>query len=172
MTNYTVVSSIFCKLHLRVFDFLTFILQGPQFCKKYTLGLSKIGIFSYTLGLGVRPNILTPRHFLLEVPPPRAEIHPSGHGTQSRRLGFYEVDQTDREMFESILEEALGSEDFSGHLSTSDLDRYADFIITALHTAVDKAILKSKSVRSESNPISNETLALIKEKRKLRRQYS
>ena len=59
-----------------------------------------------------------------------------------------------------------------GHLSTSDLDRYADFIITALHTAVDKAIPKSKSVRPESNPISNETLALIKEKRKLRRQYS
>ena len=83
----------------------------------------------------------------------------------------YKFDQTDREVFESILEEALGSEAFSGHLSTSDLDRYADFIITALHTAVDKAILKSKSVRPESNPISNETLALIKEKRKLRRQY-
>ena len=84
----------------------------------------------------------------------------------------YKFDQTDREVFESILEEALGSEDFSGHLSTSDLDKYADFIITALHTAVDKAIPKSKSVRPESNPISNETLALIKEKRKLRRQYS
>ena len=83
----------------------------------------------------------------------------------------YKFDQTDREVFESILEEALGSEDFSGHLSTSDLDRYAD-IITALHTAVDKAIPKSKSVRPESNPISDETLALIKEKRKLRRQYS
>ena len=83
----------------------------------------------------------------------------------------YKFDQTDREVFESILEEALGSEDFSGHLSTSDLDRYADFIITALHTAVDKAIPKSKSVRPDSNPISNETLALIKEKSKLRRQY-
>ena len=80
----------------------------------------------------------------------------------------YKFDQTDREVFE----EALGSEDFSGHLSTSDLDRYADFIITALHTAVDKAIPKSKNVRPESNPISTETLALIKEKRKLRRQYS
>ena len=84
----------------------------------------------------------------------------------------YKFDQTDREVFESILEEALGSGDFSGHLSTNDLDRYADFIVTALHTAVDKAIPKSKSVRPESNPISNETLALIKEKRKLRRQYS
>ena len=84
----------------------------------------------------------------------------------------YKFDQTDREVFESVLEEALGSADFSGHLSTSDLDKYADFIITALHTAVDKAIPKSKSVRPESNPISNETLALIKEKRKLRRQYS
>ena len=84
----------------------------------------------------------------------------------------YKFDQTDREVFESVLEEALGSEDFSGHLSTSDLDRYVDFIITALHTAVDKDIPKSKSVRPESNPISNETSALTKEKRKLRRQYS
>ena len=39
----------------------------------------------------------------------------------------YKFDQTDREVFESILEEALGSEDFSGDLSTSDLDRYADY---------------------------------------------
>ena len=84
----------------------------------------------------------------------------------------YKFDQTDREVFESVLEETLGSEDFSGHLSTSDLHRYADFIITAIHTAVDKAIPKSKSMQPESNPISNETLALIKEKRKLRRQYS
>ena len=45
----------------------------------------------------------------------------------------YKFDQTDREVFESILKEALGSEDFSGHLSTSDLDKYADFIITALY---------------------------------------
>ena len=81
----------------------------------------------------------------------------------------YKFDQTDREVFEPILEEALGSEDFSGHLSTSDFDKYADFIITALHTAVDKAIPNSKSVRPESNPISSETLALIKEKRKFRR---
>ena len=69
-------------------------------------------------------------------------------------------------------EEALGSADFSGHVSASDLDKYTDFIITAIHTAVDKAIPTSKSVRPESNPISNETLALIKEKRRLRRQYS
>ena len=33
----------------------------------------------------------------------------------------YKFDQTDREVLESILEEVLGSEDFSGHLSTSDL---------------------------------------------------
>ena len=78
----------------------------------------------------------------------------------------YKFDQTDGEVFESVLEKALGSEDFWGHLSASDLDRYADFIITALHTT------KSKSVPPESNPISNQALALIKEKRKLRRQYS
>ena len=84
----------------------------------------------------------------------------------------YKFDQTDREVFESTLEEVLGSADFSGHLSTSDLDKYADFIITAIHTAVDNAIPTSKSVRPESNPISNETFALIEEKRRLRRKYS
>ena len=52
------------------------------------------------------------------------------------------------------------------------LDRYADFIVSAISTVVAKAVLKSKSVRTESNPISEETLALIKEKRRLRRQYS
>ena len=83
----------------------------------------------------------------------------------------YKFDQTDGEVFESILEEALGSEDFSGRLTTNDLDRYADFITTALHTVVDKAIPKSKSKRPESNRISNETLVLIKEKSKLRRLY-
>ena len=104
--------------------------------------------------------------------PIEISIHTTPHRNTFINHTKYKFDQTDREVFESILEEALGSEGFSGHLSTSDLDRYADFIITALHTAVDKAIPKSKSVRPESNPISNETLALIKEKRKLRRQYS
>ena len=74
----------------------------------------------------------------------------------------YKSDPTDLEVFESTLDEALGSSDFSGVLSTSDLDKYADFIVTAISTAVDKAIPKSKSVRPESNPISDETLALIK----------
>ena len=72
----------------------------------------------------------------------------------------------------------LGDDFGSDHLpmeiriDTSDLDKYADFIVTAISTAVDKAIPKSKSLRPESNPISDETLALIKEKRRLRRQYS
>ena len=79
----------------------------------------------------------------------------------------YKFDQTDRELLESTLEEALGSADFSGLLSSSDLDKYADFIVTAISTAVDKAIPKTKSVRSESNPISDETIALTKEKRRL-----
>ena len=46
------------------------------------------------------------------------------------------------------------------------------FIVTAISTAVDKAIPKSKSVRSENNPISDETIVLIKEKRRLMRHYS
>ena len=61
-------------------------------------------------------------------------------------------------------EAALGLVDFTGLTSTNDLDKYADFIVTAISIAVDKAIPKSKSVRSESNPISDETIALIKEK--------
>ena len=56
--------------------------------------------------------------------------------------------------------------------STQDIDKYADFIITAISTAVDKAILTSKSGRTESQPISEETFALIKEKHRHRRQYS
>ena len=94
------------------------------------------------------------------------------HTNSSTNPIKYKFDRTDREVFESTLEEALRSADFSGHLFTSDLDKYADFIVTAISTAVDRAIPKSKSVRPESNPISNETLALIKEKRRLRRQYS
>ena len=75
-------------------------------------------------------------------------------------------------MFESTLEAALGSADFPGVTSTSDLGKYADFIVTPIRTAIDKAIPKSNSERSESNPISDETIALLKEKRRLRRQYS
>ena len=41
-----------------------------------------------------------------------------------------------------------------------------------VRTAVDKAIPKSKRVQSQSNPISDETIVLIKEKRRFRRQYS
>ena len=51
--------------------------------------------------------------------------------------------------------------------------KYADFIVTAISTAVvDKAIPTSKSGCPEGQPVSDETLALIKEKRRLRRQYS
>ena len=104
--------------------------------------------------------------------PIEISIHTPPHRNTFTNHTKYKFDQTDREVFESTLDEALGSADFSGLLSTSDLDKYADFIVTAISTAVDKAIPKSKSVRPESHPISDETLALIKEKRRLRRQYS
>ena len=104
--------------------------------------------------------------------PIKISIDTTPHMNTSTNPTKYKFDQTDREVFESTLDEALGSADFSGLLSTSDLDKYADFIVTAISTAVDKAIPKSKSMRPESNPISDETLALIKEKRRLRRQYS
>ena len=84
----------------------------------------------------------------------------------------YKFDQTDREVLKSTLEAALTSGDIPELKSTQDIDKYADFIVTAISTAVDKAIPTSKSGRPESQPVSDETLALIKEKRRLRRQYS
>ena len=84
----------------------------------------------------------------------------------------YKFNQTDREVFESTLEAALSSGDVPELKSTQDIDKYEDFITTAISTAVDKAIPTSKSGRPENQPISEETLALIKDKRKLRQQYS
>ena len=84
----------------------------------------------------------------------------------------YKSNQTDREVFESTLEAALSSGDIPKLKSTQDIDKYADFIVTAISTAVDKAIPTSKSGRPESQYVSEESFALIKEKRRLRRQYS
>ena len=96
-------------------------------------------------------------HLPIEIP---ADAPP--HRNSSANHTKYKFDQTDK-VFESTLEAALGSADFSGLASTNDLDKYADFVVSAISTAVDRAIPKSKSVRSESKPISNETLVLIKE---------
>ena len=84
----------------------------------------------------------------------------------------YRFNQTDREMFESTFELALSSGDDPELKSTQDIDTYTDFIVTAISTAVDKAIPTSKSGRPESQPISEESFAPIKEKRRLTRQYS
>ena len=88
--------------------------------------------------------------------PIEISIDTTPHRNTSINPTKYKFDQTDREVFKSTLDEADN----------------ADFIVTAISTAVDKAIPKSKSVRPESNPISDETLALIKDKRRFRRQYS
>ena len=84
----------------------------------------------------------------------------------------YKFNQTNREMFESTLEAALSLGNVPELKFTQDIGKYADFIVAAISTAVDKAILTSKSGRPESQPVSEGSLALIKEKRKLRRQYS
>ena len=60
-----------------------------------------------------------PTEISIDAPPHR---NPSINHTK------YKFDQTDRELSESTLETALGSQDFSGLSSTSDLDKYADFI--------------------------------------------
>ena len=75
-------------------------------------------------------------------------------------------------MFESTLEAALSSGDVLELTSTQDIGKYADFIITAISTAVDKAIPTSNSGRPESQPVLEESFALIKEKCRLWRQYS
>ena len=80
----------------------------------------------------------------------------------------YKFVQTDREVFESTLEVAMSS----GDVPELNIDKYADFIITAISTAVDEAIPTSKSGCPESQPVSEESLALIEEKRRLRQQYS
>ena len=79
---------------------------------------------------------------------------------------------TEKCSIKSTLEAALSLGDIPELKSTQDIDKYADFIITAISTAVDKAIPTSKSGHPESQPVSDETLALIKEKRRLRRQHS
>ena len=84
----------------------------------------------------------------------------------------YKFGQTDREVFESTLEAALSSGDIPEPKSTQDIDKYTGFIVTAISIAVDKAIPTSKTGRPESQPASDETLALIKQKRRRRRQYS
>ena len=57
----------------------------------------------------------------------------------------YKFNQTDREVFESTLEAALRSGDVPELKSSQDIDKYADFIVTAINAAVDKAIPISKS---------------------------
>ena len=84
----------------------------------------------------------------------------------------YKFNQADKDVCESTLEVALSSGEVPELTSTQDIDKYADFIVTAISTAVDKAILTSKSWHPESQPVLKESLALIKEKRRLRRQYS
>ena len=48
-------------------------------------------------------------------------------------------------MFESTLEAALSSGEIPELKSTQDIGKYADFIVTAISTAVDKAIPTSKA---------------------------
>ena len=50
----------------------------------------------------------------------------------------YKFNQIDREVCESTLKAALSSGDVSRSGSTQDIDKNADFIVTAISTAVDK----------------------------------
>ena len=84
----------------------------------------------------------------------------------------YKFNQTDREVFESTLEAALSSGDVLNLKSAQDIDKYANFIVIDISNAVDKATLTSKSGHPESQPVAEESLVLIKDKHRLKRQYS
>ena len=92
-------------------------------------------------------------HLPIEIPID-AQPHRNIHTNPIR----YKFNQTNREVFESILEAALSSGDVSNLDSTQDIDKYADFIVTAISTAVDKAIPTSKSGLPENQPVSEELL--------------
>ena len=62
----------------------------------------------------------------------------------------YKFDQTDGEVFEFSLEAALSSGVVPELKSTQYIDKYADFMIAAVSTAVDKTIPTSKSRRVDS----------------------
>ena len=66
---------------------------------------------------------------------------------------WYKFDQTDREVFESTFEGALSSGNVPELKSTQDIGKYADFIVTAISTAVDKVIRTTKSSHPESQPV-------------------
>ena len=51
----------------------------------------------------------------------------------------YKFNQTNRKVFQSTLEAALSLADVPKLKSTQDIDKYADFIVTGISTAVDKA---------------------------------
>ena len=61
-----------------------------------------------------------------------AQIYRNTHTKPVR----YKFDQTDREVFESTLKVVLSSGDIPELKSTQDIDKYADFIVTAISTAV------------------------------------
>ena len=70
-----------------------------------------------------------------------AQPHRNTHTNPIR----HKFDQTDREVFESTLKVALNSGDIPELKFTQDIDKYANFIVTAISTAVHKAIPTSKS---------------------------
>ena len=97
-----------------------------------------LGIHDIQFQIGVD---LGSDHLLIEM-----STDTTPHRNTSTSPTKHKFDQTDQEVFKSTLHEALGSADFSGLLSTSDLVKYADFIVASISTAVDKAISKSKSM--------------------------
>ena len=84
--------------------------------------------------------------------PTEISIYAPSHRNSHTNHAKYKFEQTDREVFELTLEAAIGSKDFSGLASTSDLDKFADFIVSATSTAVDRAIRNPKACELRVTP--------------------
>ena len=68
--------------------------------------------------------------------PIKISIDAQPHRNINTNLIMYKFNQTDREVFESTLEAALSSGDVLELKSTQNINKYADFIVTAISTAV------------------------------------
>ena len=91
----------------------------------------------------------------MQVTPP-----PPSRNTNTNRVR-YKFDQTDRKVFRSTLEVALSLDDIPELKSTQNIDKYADFIVTAVSTAVAKVIPTSESRHPDSQPVWEESPAYI-----------
>ena len=74
----------------------------------------------------------------------------------------YKFDQTDRKVFKSIVEVVLTSGDVPKLKSAQDVDKYADFIVTAISTMTYRGNFSKHSIAPEiGNPSCTQTCLAV-----------